>query len=263
MKTLYKHEMKSNWKSLLLWTICVGGICFACLLLYSGMEDSMADMAESFASMGAFADAFGLNQLSIATLIGFYATEVGTIHSLGGAMFAGMLGTAILSKEEDGHTSEFLYTLPISRRKAVTAKWLTLASCILIFNVCCVVLYLLGFAMLGENIEAEHFVLYHGMQLLMQLELGSICFLISACVKKNKFGAGFGVVLLLYALDMLARIVPDLEKVSIITPFAYANAADIFSGGGLEAGAFILGMAVLLTVLTGSFMVYERKDLAA
>ena len=121
MVTIYKHEIRDYCKSLFIWALCVGGMGAMCILLFSGMQESMENMAENFASMGAFSDAFGMSQLSIATLKGFYATEIGTIHALGGAMFAAVVSANMLSKEEDGHTSEFLFSLPIARGKAVMA----------------------------------------------------------------------------------------------------------------------------------------------
>ena len=54
MFTLYKHELKTYIKSLLIWAICVGGMGFACILLFSSMEETMGSMAESFASMEHF-----------------------------------------------------------------------------------------------------------------------------------------------------------------------------------------------------------------
>ena len=43
---LFKHEMKMNLKSLLIWTLCVGGLCMGCILLYTSLEDSLQDIAE-------------------------------------------------------------------------------------------------------------------------------------------------------------------------------------------------------------------------
>ena len=176
MGVIYRHEVKSNWKSLLIWAVCVGSMGLACILL----QESMAGMAESFASMGAFSDAFGMRQLSIVTLTGFYATEVGTIHGLGGGMFAAILGVGMLSKEEDGHTSEFLFSLPIARSKVIWAKWWAVVTLILLFNLICIGLYGLGFLGLGEHIPVKKFLLYHGMQVFMQIEIGAICYYANA-----------------------------------------------------------------------------------
>ena len=59
MYAFWKMEWKAAGKSLLLWSAVVGGIGLICILLYQSMEGSMAGMAENFASMGAFSEAFG------------------------------------------------------------------------------------------------------------------------------------------------------------------------------------------------------------
>ncbi len=263
MGTIYKHEMKLYIKSLMIWIACVGGMGFACILLFSTMQGDMEQMADSFASMGAFSDAFGMSQLSIATLEGFYCAEVGTIQALGGSMFAAIIAIGILSKEEEGHTGEFLYSLPVSRGKVITAKWCAVITEILIFNLFCVGIYVLGILILGEEMPVKRFLLYHLMQILMQIEIAGICFGISACMKKNKTGLGLGVVLLLYAYDMIARVVPDLKDYKVISPFSYANAADIFSTGEIILSATIIGIVVLAISVVMAYVVYGKRDLAS
>lgn len=262
MITLYRHEIKAYMKSLIIWFICVGGMGFACILLFSSMQESMENMAENFASMGAFSDAFGMSQLSIATLAGFYAAEVGTIHGLGGAMFAAILSMTMLSKEEDGHTSEFLFSLPLPRGSVVIAKWCAALTHIFLFNLLCVGIYLLGIAILGEEMPMKEFFVYHLMQLLMQLEIAAICYALSAFMKKNKLGLGLGIVLLLYAYDLIARVVPNISDYKMISPFSYANAADILSKSEISFSAVIIGVAFLLSCLCMSYAVYTKRDLA-
>lgn len=263
MLTIYQHEMKTYIKSLCIWSICVGGMGLCCILLFSSMQESIDSMAENFASMGAFSDAFGMSQLSIATMPGFYATEVGTIHGLGGAMFAAIISTTMLSKEEDGHTSEFLFSLPVSRRKAVTAKWCAAMVHIILFNIICICIYKLGLVILNEEIPDKEFYLYHIMQILMQLEIAALCYAISACMKKNRLGLGLGIVLLLYAFDLIARAIPDLSDYKIITPFSYANAADVLSTGEIYNEAVVFGIVILVFSVCTSHVVYARRDLAA
>ena len=263
MVALFQHEMKQNRKNLLIWSLVVGGLGLACILLYSGMQESMAEMAESFSSMGAFADAFGMSTLSLATLTGYFATEIGTIHGLGGGMFAAIVATVMLSKEEDGHTGEFLYSLPISRGKAVTVKALSLALTILLFQVVCGVLYVLGFVILGEDVPWQEFMTFMGMQLVMNLEIAAICFAVSAVSKKNKLGMGLGLALFLYLYDLMARVIPSLEDYIDIGPYSYANASQIFAGNELSAGAVAIGAAVLAIAVVMAYVGYLRRDLAS
>lgn len=260
---LYLHEMKMNIKSLVIWTICVGGLCLGCILLYSSLEESLQGMAQVYSNLGAMSAALGMDKMSIATLTGFYATEVAMMHGLGGAMFAAILGSGLLAKEEAGHTAEFLNTLPVSRSRIFLIKYGVLVSDILLFHVICVGCYFVGFAVMGEEILWKEMLLFHVMQLLMQLEIGTICFLLSSFSKRIQMGAGLGITIILFAADMMCRILPALEKVKYITPFYYANAPDIFTTGAVESKLPGIGGAVILLALLAAAAHYCRKDIAA
>ena len=222
--TLYRHEMKMNLKSLIIWTLCVGGMCFGCILLYTSLEDSLQEIADAYANMGAMSTALGMDKMSLATLTGFYATEIAMMHGLGGAMFAAILGTGMLSKEEAGHTSEFLNVFPIGRGQIVIEKYLALLSNILLFNLVCALLYVLGFVMMG---------------------------------------AGLGLVILLFAADMMCRIIPAIENVKYLTPFYYSNGADIFTNGEIDGVMLAIGIGMLCAAFVAAFLKYGKKDLAA
>ncbi len=262
MLTIFCHELKMQIKSFWIWFACVGGMGLVCILLFSSMEGSMEEMAESMASMGAFADAFGMSKLSIATLAGFFAAEVGTIHGLGGAMFAAIISVNMLSKEEDGHTSEFLFSLPICRSKVLTAKWGAITCILVAFNLLCGGLYWSGIVVLGEEMPLQEFLLFMVMQTLMHLEIGTICFALSAAMKKNKFGIGLGVVLMVYVCDMIARVVPDIKDVKVVSPFSYANAADILSAGSVELIPVLIGIGVMAVCIGLAYLVFTKRDLA-
>lgn len=260
---LYQHEMKMNLKSLVIWTVCVGGLCFGCILLYSSLEDSLQEIADAYADMGAMSMAFGMDKMSLATLTGFYATEVALMHGLGGAMFAAILGSGMLSKEEAGHTAEFLYTFPISRKNILLQKYFALVSNILLFNLICVVCYLIGFAAMGEEIPGREMVLYHGAQFLMQIEIGTICFLMSSFSKKMQIGAGLGITILLFAADVMCRIIPAIEEAKYITPFYYSNAPDIFTNSKIDCGLLCIGVIVTIAAFFAAGVNYCKKDIAS
>lgn len=257
---LYKHEMKMNRNALLIWTLSVGLICFGCILLYTSLEESVQGIAESFSDMGAMSAALGMDKMSLATLQGYYATEIALMHGLGGAMFAAILGMGLLSKEESGHTTEFLCVLPVGRGYIVLWKYLVLISNIVLLNLVCAGLYVLGFIMMGEDIDGREMALYHLAAVLMQLEIGSICFFLSACMKKNKFGAGLGLTLLLFAADMMCRIVPAIEDMKYLTPFYYSNAADIFAEGKINGVMAAIGVCVTVVCYAAAHWVYCKKD---
>lgn len=262
-KTLYCHEMKRNVKSLAIWTASVGAICFGCLLLYASVEESIGDISEVFSDMGAMSAAFGMDKMSLATLTGYYATEIAMIHGLGGAMFAAILGSALLSKEEAGHTAEFLYVLPISRGEAVFGKYLALLTNLALFETLCTASYLLGFVIMGEEIAVRELLLCAAAQLLMMTEIGSVCLLFSAFSRKIQMGAGLGIALVFFSLDMMCRIIPAIENGKYLTPFYYCNAADIFAEGVLHTAPCAIGVAVTAACAAGAWAKYTKKDFAA
>lgn len=261
--TLYRHEMKMNMKSLLIWTVCVCGLCFGCILLYTSLEEQVKDMAASFSNMGAMSAALGMDKMSLATLEGYYATEIAMLHGLGGAMFATVLGIGLLSKEEAGHTAEFLNVLPIGRECVVVQKYLALLSNILIFNLVCTGMYILAFFIMGEEIRGKEMALFHLASCFMQIEIGTVCFMISAFTKRSLMGAGLGIAIMLFAVDMMCRIVPAIENLKYATPFYYSNAADIFTDGRLDGTMVSIGAAVTLLSFAAAWIRYYNKDLSA
>lgn len=262
MFAVYKMELKAGIKSMLIWAVSVGILGLICILLFKSMEESMAEMAKSMAALGLFAKAFGMDILSIATMKGFFATEVGTLHSLGGAMFAASIAAVILSKEEEGHTAEFTFTLPLSRSKIIVMKYLAVLTHLVCFSLICTVCYLAGFLFLGEQDMGGTFYQYMIFQLLMDLEIASIGFLISAVSRRNRLGAGISLAMVFYAFDMMARVIPAVQSCKFLTPFSFSNATDIFSGSSIDIKSLILGMTITLLTTASAWYLYCKKDLA-
>lgn len=259
--TLYRHEMKMNLKSLFIWTLCVGGMCFGCILLYTSLEDSIQGMADAYSNMGAMSAALGMDKMSLATLRGFYATEITMMHGLGGAMFAAVLGISLLSKEESGHTSEFLNVLPIGRVKIFFQKYLALFCNIILFNLICAAFYLLGFWFMEEQMIFKEFCLYHLAATLMHIEIATVCFMLSAFIRRSLPGAALGLTLLLFAADMMCRIIPAIKNLKYLTPFYYASAADIFTDTKVNLPCCIIAATVILITLFIALVHYKTKDL--
>ncbi|MBQ9886113.1 MAG: ABC transporter permease subunit [Lachnospiraceae bacterium] len=263
MRTVFLKELKLNIKNLLIWSLTIGLLGLACIVIYKSMQADMKNMADAFSNMGAFADAFGMSTLSIATLKGYFATEIGTIHGLGGGLFAAIIAIGMLSKEEEAHTGEFLFSLPLSRSKVVLAKCVCIAVMLVVFTVICAALYALGFVALGEGIPAKEFLTFMGMQLVMDIEIAAICFFVSALSGKNKMGLGLGIALICYMFDLIGRVVPDLKEYLFLGPYSFSNASEIFSGADISSKALIVAAAVTVLCIAGAFICYNRRDLAS
>lgn len=177
------------------------------------------------------------------------------------SMFAAILGIGMLAKEEEGHTAEFLHTFPIGRTQIVLSKYAAMFFMLLILNLICTALFVIGLLILEESMDIKSFLLFHGLQFFMHVEIASIAFFISSISRKKLMGIGLGGVLVLYVADMMCRIIPDIEGIKYITPFYYSNAADIFSSGKAEIVPILIGGVLLAASVVGSIWFYSKKDI--
>ena len=150
--TIINHELRQSRLSLTVWTAAIGFLIAVCVFLFPEMKGEMDSISDLFASMGGFTKAFGMDKVSFGTLLGFYAVECGNILGLGGAFFAALAAVSSLSKEEQGHTAEFLLTHPVSRSRVITEKLLAVVLQLLILNAAVFCISLASMALIGEEI---------------------------------------------------------------------------------------------------------------
>lgn len=260
--TVFHHEMKQYRKTLLIWCAVVGGMMMLCVLLFPEMQSQMKDITDLYAGMGDFSTVFGMDRVNFGTLAGFYAIECGNILGLGGAFFAALLGIGILSKEESGHTAEFLLTHPLPRRRVIAEKFGVLFTLVLVFNAICVAFSLISFLIIGENMPWKEFWLFHTAQWLLHEEVACLCFGLSAFLRRGGLGIGLGLATLLYFLNIFGNISDSVSFVKYITPFKYAESTIVVDAklDGLLIG---IGMLYALSGVAVAFWRYTRKDIAS
>ncbi|MBD5485067.1 MAG: ABC transporter permease subunit [Lachnospiraceae bacterium] len=259
--TLIKHELRQGWKSLLIWTISIGFFVAICVFMYPEMESEMEGVNDMFSSMGSFTAAFGMDRLNFGTLIGFYAVECGNILGLGGAFFAALLGIGALAKEEKERTAEFLLTHPVSRVRIITGKLASVVLQILSMNIAVFIVAITSIAAIGEDIPWNEIGLLHLSYFFVQIELACICFGISAFMRHGSLGIGLGIATVMYFLNIVANISENAEFLKYITPFGYAEGADLIATMSLDTGKVILGMAFAIIGIIFAYVKYSRKDI--
>lgn len=260
--TIFKKELRTGAVSLLLWSAVIGGLMAVCVGLYPSMEGSMGDMSALFADMGEFSAAFGLDKLAFGTVMGFYGTECGNILGLGGAFFAALTAMGLLAGEEGGHTVEFLLTHPVSRPRIAGEKLAALGVMILALNLVCFACGAGGILAIEAEADWADLLCYHGALLLMQLEIGGLCFGLSSLLRRSSFAMAMGLAAGMYFLGLLVNLDEGLELLRFITPYYYADAARIFAGEALAGPAVVGGVLGVLGMAFGVWW-YSGKDIAA
>ena len=259
--TLLKHEFRQGRKTLAIWAAAIGGFMVCCVFLFPEMAGQMKMVSNIFASMGAFTAAFGMDRLNFGTLTGFYAIECGNILGIGGALFAAMLSSNLLCKEEKEHTAEFLLTHPITRSQAVAGKLGAMVLQTMVLNGVVFLMALASIAAIGYEIPWKELGLLHLASLFVQLELEGICFGISAFLRRGGLGVGMGLTICLYFLNLIANLSKNAKFLKYITPFGYAEGADLISDGCINLRYLAVGAAFTILGILAAFWQYNRKDI--
>lgn len=259
--TLLRHELKQGRIPFFIWTASIGFLLAVCVFLFPEMKGQMEDIGDVFSSMGSFSDAFGMDRLNFGTLLGFYAVECGNVLGLGGAFFAALCGAAILSKEEKDRTAEFLLTHPVNRTRIVTGKLIAVYVQILAMNLMIYGISVASVAAIGEEIPWRELNLLHLAYFLLQAELAGICFGISAFIRRGGAGLGIGIAAGMYFLNLVSNITREAEFLKYITPFGYAEGADIIEKGCLDWKLVAIGLAFGATGIGAAYAKYGGKDI--
>jgi ABC-2 type transport system permease protein len=260
--TLIKHELKQSRVSLTVWTAAIGFLLAVCVFMFPEMKGEMDGISDMFASMGSFTEAFGMDKVNFGTLLGFYSVECGNILGLGGAFFAALCGITVLAKEEKEHTAEFLLAHPVSRIRIVTDKLIAVMLQIVILNAAVYGLAVGSIALIGEAVPWAEITLLHLAYLFLQIELAGICFGISAFLRRGSLGIGLGVAAVMYFLNIIANISDSAEFLKYITPFGYAEGADIVTNVSLDWMLLSIGLTFGLIGIVAGYIRYCKKDIA-
>lgn len=260
--TVIRHELKQSRISLIIWTAAIGFLLAVCIFMFPEMKGEMNEVNEVFSSMGSFTQAFGMDKVNFGTLLGFYAVECGNILGLGGAFFASLCAISVLSKEEKERTAEFLLTHPVSRVNVVAEKLISVILQIVILNVVVYVIAASSIALIGEEVPWQEITLMHTAYLILQFELAGICFGVSAFLRRGSIGTGLGIAVIMYFLNIIANLTESAEFLKYITPFGYADGAEIVRNVSLDMNMIAIGLAFAVVGILAGFIKYCRKDIS-
>lgn len=259
--TLMLFELKRNRLSLAVWTAAIALLLLVCLAIFPDMKGQVNELNAAFSSMGSFTEAFGMDQLNFGELMGFYGLECGNILGIGGAFFAAYIGVNALAGEEKNRTAEYLLTHPVSRSRVVFEKLACVLCQILILNAVSMLTSLIAVRAIGESLQMKEFLLLHAAYLLLQAEIAAVCFAVSAALRRSGIGAGLGLAAVLYFLNLIANISEDAEWLKYITPFGYAEAADIITNAEIAPAPAAIGCLVTAAGIAAAFIIYDQKDI--
>jgi ABC-2 type transport system permease protein len=230
---------------------------------FSGYQGNpeMAELLESLPT--AFLEAMQFNAFNLTTVTGFFGVMF-SYFALLGAVFAVMLGSDIISKEERDKTVEFSLTLPIPRRKLITSKLFA------------AVVYCIAFLLITWGISIFSVARYqpedkfYNFLTLCMLSIFSIQLIFLAlgvflgcALKYYKRTSSVAVSLLLgtYFLSIISGLNEDLDFLKYFTPFRYFDPLELLNESRIDINFVWLSAGIITVLIVGAYITYSRRDL--
>lgn len=260
---IFKREMRSYMKSLIIWSICIIIFTIMALAKYEGFQamgneanklmENLPDIMKTMFNL----DSINLSRMKDYYVILFiYYILIAGIHSV-------MIGSTIISKESRDKTSDFLMVKPVSRAHIITNKIFAGFINILIINlvICLSSIFIVDIFNKGEDITTG--IIYLCMSLfILQCIFLSIGLAVSALTKTSKKATSIStaIILVMYFIDIINKLT-DKFSLRYITPFAYFDVNEVIIGNGIELLYIILSIIIIVISILITYTNYQRKDI--
>jgi len=260
------RELRINISNLIIWTMILAGLGILVMVFFPSLARQAATLEKVMSSLprGVLL-AFGLEKISMTDLLGYYAANQYTTVTLFGSIYAILLSSAMLAKEESEKTIEFLLSRPISRWKIVSAKLLAIVILVLIFNLLITfIMYITLVAVKTQDFSLKVFLLLSAGSFLLHLTFASIGYLLSALARGNRplTPAALAVVLITYFLGIASALSARLDFLKFLSPFKYVDAVDILIHENIASNYLLLIIVINLAAIALTYLLYQRKDFA-
>jgi ABC-2 type transport system permease protein len=263
---LFLKEIRKNAISLILWMAVVILLISVTMSMYRtfvnnqsqvlGMMNLLPKGALQFKGISNFDDLF--------SVMGFYAVNNVIYMMLLGSIYAMVLSSNILLKEEYNKTADFLLSWPLTRSEIFLSKLALVFLNVLLLNIVAAAVGFVSILIVKTGpFSLKPFFILSLYTFLLNLLFGAIGLFISTIVKKPKpvTTLSIGLVLIFYFIYTISKITESAAQIGYLSPFKYTNMDAMKPGYGLEMWRVIFFAGVSLVLFTLSYRTYRRKDI--
>lgn len=265
-KNLFLKEMRRNAMSLLLWIIVITLLISFTMSVYQSFVENRTKVMGmlSLVPKGALQFKGISNVNDLISVLGFYAVNNVIYMMLLGSIFAMVLGSNVLLKEEYNKTAEFLLTKPLTRSEVFFSKLAVLFIHVIILNMITTLAGFISMKLFQKNpFSMGAFLILSIYTLLLNMLFGATGLFLSNLVKRPRpiTTLGIGLVLFLYFIFTLSKITESATRIGYISPFKYVNMEVTSPAYHLELWnvLYFAGFTLLLTGI--SYRLYSKKDI--
>lgn len=264
---VFLREMARNKKALIIWTIVMVLMSVFLMTFFPTVSEQAEELDKLMQQYPEdLVQAFNMDRLKMTDPIGFFGTEAYLFMTLFGSIYAMILFSGFLAREESEKTVEFLLSKPVTRVGTLTAKILSGIVSLTIFNL---IYGIANFILMESYVKGEYdkksLLLLIIAPYIMHLAFGLLAVMISVFIAKTRsvYPISIGVVLGAYFLSIASTLTENGEFLKYFTFFKYVDAADIVENSGFSILYSILFAGSICLFLVISYIFYIRKDIHA
>jgi ABC-2 type transport system permease protein len=260
---IFKRELKSNFKSLLIWGVIMILFISMAMAKFSAYEGNPEMLAILDSMPPALLEAFQMNAFNLTTVTGFFGVCF-TYFALLGSVFAAMLGSDIITKEERDKTVEFSLTLPIPRQRLITSKILAAVVNCIAFLLIIWGTSLLSVAKYQPDRDFYQFLSLSMLALfILQMTFLAVGIFLGCSMKHYKRAGSIAVSLLLgtYFLSIISGLNENLDFLKYFSPFKYFDPATLLHESRLDITYVLISAGIIVVALIGGYVTYAKRDL--
>ena len=265
-RNLFMKEMRRNALSLMIWTLVITILITLTMSFYNTFTQNQSKIAGMLTIIPKGALQFkGISNFNdLLSVLGFYSANNVIYMMVLGSIFAIVLSSNIILKEEYNKTAEYLLTRPITRSEIFLSKLAVLSVNVLILNLVTSLAGFISMELVRKGpFSIRAFMILSAYTLLLNILFAAIGLFMSTLVKRAKPVTTFsiGMVLIFYFIYTISKITEGGSKISYISPFRYARVDATNPGYALDFWhlAYFIGVTIILTIL--SYRLYQRKDI--
>jgi ABC-2 type transport system permease protein len=263
---LFARELRRNALSLIIWTTILTVLIAVTMSVYPvflgnqskimGMLSIIPKEALEFKGISNFSD--------LLSVLGFYAVNNIIYMLVLGSVYAIVLSSNILLKEEYNKTAEYLLTRPLTRSEIFLSKLAVISINIFVLNL---ITSLVGFIFIElvkkGSFSVSAFLILSLYTLMLNLLFAAAGLFLSTVIKRPKPITTFciGLVIILYFIFTLSKITGSVAKIGYLTPFKYVDTNVLDPAYKLDPVSLIYFIGISLLLLVVSYRLYLRKDI--
>lgn len=246
------------------WTVGIVSMTAMIMLVYPSIRDQADELAKTLDQLPeAIRGLKSSNTEDLLSPVGFLNSQLfyATLPLFYGIMSI-MLGSSLLSRDEQNHTLELLLARPVSRGRILLAKALAGTIIITLSSLATFVTVLaLGLAV-DISVAATDLAITMAYMLALCISFGAIAFTCSALSFARKASLGLAILFSLggYLLASLAGLADSIQAISKLLPFHYYNPYDILNGTYSVTLSVYIATIFTVSVLV-SWLGFRRRDI--